>query len=35
MVFNGYSFQEKNGKMAFSDFLDIMHTHTKVESIPR
>lgn len=27
--------KEKGGKMAFSDFLDIMHAHSKQESIPK
>ena len=27
--------KDKGGKMAFADFLDVMHTHSKKESIPR
>ena len=27
--------REKGGKLAFADFLEIMHTHSKKESIPR
>ncbi|XP_023346079.1 calmodulin-like protein 4 [Eurytemora carolleeae] len=27
--------REKNGKIAFSDFLEIMHTHSKKENIPK
>ncbi|KAH8366893.1 hypothetical protein KR200_010795, partial [Drosophila serrata] len=26
--------KQKNGKMSFADFLDIMHQHSKVESLP-
>jgi len=28
-------FKEKDGKISFADFLDIMHKHTKVENIPQ
>jgi len=27
--------KDKNGKIAFADFLDIMHTHSKKENIPK
>ena len=27
--------RDKGGKMAFADFLDVMHTHSKKESIPK
>lgn len=26
--------RQKNGKISFADFLDIVHTHTKVENLP-
>ena len=26
--------RQKNGKMAFSDFLEIMHSHTSKENLP-
>ncbi|CAB3379047.1 Hypothetical predicted protein [Cloeon dipterum] len=27
-------FKEKGGQLAFSDFLDVMHAHSKVEKLP-
>merc|ERR1739842_148 len=27
--------KDKGGKISFADFLDVMHTHTKKESIPK
>ncbi len=27
--------RDKGGKMSFADFLDVMHTHSKKESVPR
>lgn len=28
-------FKEKNGKLSFADFLDVMHTHSKKEKVPQ
>ena len=27
--------KEKNGKLAFADFLDVMHTHSTKENLPK
>ena len=27
--------KDKGGKISFADFLDVMHSHTKKESIPK
>ena len=27
--------KQKNGKMAFADFLDVMHTHSSKENLPK
>ena len=27
--------KQKGGKMAFADFLDVMHTHNRKESVPK
>lgn len=27
--------RQKNGKMAFADFLDVMHTHSSKENLPK